>query len=53
MNSKTDTSRKIVVIGGGAAGFFAAITAAEADPSAEVVVYEKGHAFQQWRNGYS
>ena len=45
MNPKTDTSRKIVVIGGGAAGFFAAITAAEADPSAKVTVYEKGNAF--------
>jgi hypothetical protein len=39
------TSRKIIIIGGGAAGFFAAITAAEADPSAEVTVYEKGNAF--------
>jgi predicted Rossmann fold flavoprotein len=38
-------SRKIAVIGGGAAGFFAAITAAESDPSAEVTVYEKGNAF--------
>ena len=33
------------MIGGGAAGFFAAITAAETDPSAEVTVYEKGNAF--------
>lgn len=39
------TSRKIAVIGGGAAGFFAAITAAETNPSAEVTVYEKGNAF--------
>jgi predicted Rossmann fold flavoprotein len=45
MNPKTTTSRKITIIGGGAAGFFAAITAAEADPSAEVTVYEKGNAF--------
>jgi predicted flavoprotein YhiN len=45
MNPKTGTPRKIVVIGGGAAGFFAAITAAEADPAAEVTVYEKGNAF--------
>jgi predicted Rossmann fold flavoprotein len=45
MNLKTHTPRKIAIIGGGAAGFFAAITAAEADPSAEVVVYEKGNAF--------
>ena len=45
MNPKTGTPRKIVVIGGGAAGFFTAITAAEADPAAEVTVYEKGNAF--------
>ncbi|HXA79822.1 MAG TPA: NAD(P)/FAD-dependent oxidoreductase, partial [Opitutaceae bacterium] len=32
--------RRIVIAGGGAAGFFAAITCAEADPSAEVVIYE-------------
>ncbi|HZP61395.1 MAG TPA: NAD(P)/FAD-dependent oxidoreductase [Opitutaceae bacterium] len=34
------TRRRIVIAGGGAAGFFAAITCAEADPSAEVVIYE-------------
>jgi predicted Rossmann fold flavoprotein len=45
MISQTHTPRKITIIGGGAAGFFAAITAAEADPSAEVTVYEKGNAF--------
>lgn len=45
MPSTSLSSRKIVVIGGGAAGFFAAITAAEADPSADVTVYEKGNAF--------
>ncbi|HSY53763.1 MAG TPA: NAD(P)/FAD-dependent oxidoreductase, partial [Opitutaceae bacterium] len=33
-------NRRIVIAGGGAAGFFAAITCAEADPSAEVVIYE-------------
>jgi hypothetical protein len=32
--------RRIVIAGGGAAGFFAAITCAEADPSAEVIIYE-------------
>jgi predicted Rossmann fold flavoprotein len=32
--------RRIVIAGGGAAGFFAAITCAEADPSAEVVISE-------------
>lgn len=37
--------RKIAVIGGGAAGFFAAITAAEANPSAEIAVCEKGNSF--------
>ncbi|MGJ8644480.1 MAG: NAD(P)/FAD-dependent oxidoreductase [Luteolibacter sp.] len=37
--------KKIAIIGGGAAGFFAAITAAEADPQAEVTVYEKGNNF--------
>jgi len=31
---------RIVIAGGGAAGFFAAITCAETDPSAEVVIYE-------------
>ena len=45
MTPKTQTPLKITIIGGGAAGFFAAITAAEADPSAEVTVYEKGNAF--------
>ena len=33
---------KIVIIGGGAAGFFAAITIAEANPTAEVIILEKG-----------
>ena len=33
-------NRRIVIAGGGASGFFAAITCAEADPSAEVVIYE-------------
>ncbi len=37
------TSRKIIVIGGGAAGFFGAIAAAEA--GAEVVLLEKGSHF--------
>lgn len=32
---------RVVVIGGGAAGFFAAITCAEADPRARVVILEK------------
>jgi hypothetical protein len=33
--------KQIAIIGGGAAGFFAAITAAEADPSAKVTIYER------------
>ena len=36
---------QIAIIGGGAAGFFAAITAAEAQPQAEVTLYEKGRAY--------
>jgi predicted Rossmann fold flavoprotein len=39
------TSRRIVVAGGGAAGFFAAITCAQAAPDAEVTVLEKGPQF--------
>lgn len=35
-----DSTRQIAVIGGGAAGFFAAIAAAEADPAARVTLYE-------------
>ncbi|AOW20451.1 flavoprotein [Urechidicola croceus] len=33
---------RIVIIGGGAAGFFAAITAAENNPDVEVIILEKG-----------
>ena len=33
--------KKIVVIGGGAAGFFGAIRAAEQNPAAEVLLLEK------------
>ena len=33
---------KIIVIGGGAAGFFSAITAAESNPQAEVIILERG-----------
>ena len=36
---------KIVVIGGGAAGFFAAITCAESNPEARVILLEKGSHF--------
>src|SRR5260221_2198090 len=37
--------RRVIVAGGGAAGFFAAITCAEAMPQAEVAVLEKGPRF--------
>lgn len=33
---------KIVIIGGGAAGFFAAITCAESNPNTEVIIVERG-----------
>ncbi len=33
---------KIVIIGGGAAGFFAAITCAENNPDAEIIILERG-----------
>ncbi len=39
------SSRRIIVVGGGAAGLFAAITCAEADPKAEVTVLERGPQF--------
>ncbi|MGA2028635.1 MAG: NAD(P)/FAD-dependent oxidoreductase [Verrucomicrobiota bacterium] len=38
-------SRRAVIVGGGAAGFFAAITAAEAAPGTEVIVLERGPQF--------
>ncbi|WP_411825573.1 NAD(P)/FAD-dependent oxidoreductase [Luteolibacter sp. AS25] len=34
--------RRVAIIGGGAAGFFSAITAAEADPDSQVTIYERG-----------
>jgi len=39
------TSRRVIVVGGGAAGFFAAITCAEAVPGTEVTLLEKGSQF--------
>jgi predicted Rossmann fold flavoprotein len=39
------TSPRITVVGGGAAGFFAAITCAEARPEARVAVLERGPQF--------
>jgi hypothetical protein len=38
-------SQRIIVVGGGAAGFFAAITCAEAAPDAGVTVLERGPQF--------
>ena len=37
--------KQIAIIGGGAAGFFAAITAAEAAPNAQVSIYERGNQY--------
>jgi len=37
----THTQKHIAIIGGGAGGFFAAITAAEANPAANVTIYER------------
>ena len=45
MPEYSKSSQNIAIIGGGAAGFFAAITAAEADPLAAVTIYEKGNVF--------
>jgi predicted flavoprotein YhiN len=39
------TSRRVIIVGGGAAGFFAAITCAEAAPGTEVILLEKGPQF--------
>jgi predicted flavoprotein YhiN len=39
------SSRRVIVVGGGAAGFFAAIACAEAVPDAEVTVLERGPQF--------
>ncbi|GHC07802.1 NAD(P)/FAD-dependent oxidoreductase [Cerasicoccus arenae] len=36
---------RLAIVGGGAAGFFTAITAAEANPKAKVTIYERG---QKW-----
>jgi predicted Rossmann fold flavoprotein len=37
--------QRVIVVGGGAAGVFAAITCAETDPHAQVTVFEKGPRF--------
>ena len=38
-------AEKIAIVGGGAAGFFAAISCAEANPANEVAIYERGPEF--------
>ena len=38
-------SEKIAIVGGGAAGFFAAITCARANPANEIAIYERGAEF--------
>src|SRR5882724_10998016 len=38
-------ARRVIVVGGGAAGFFAAITCAEASPEIEIILLEKGPQF--------
>lgn len=38
-------AEKIAIIGGGAAGFFAAIACARANPASEVSIYERGSEF--------
>ena len=37
-----DQNHKVLILGGGAAGFFAAITCAEQNPAAEVLILERG-----------
>src|SRR5258708_8055964 len=39
------SSPKVIIVGGGAAGFFVAITCAEAAPDAEVTLLERGPQF--------
>jgi hypothetical protein len=39
------SSQRVIVVGGGAAGFFAAVACAEAAPDAEVTVLERGPQF--------
>src|SRR3989441_9174869 len=39
------SSRRVIVVGGGAAGFFAAISCAETAPGTGVMVLEKGPRF--------
>tara|TARA_R100000027_G_scaffold63666_1_gene56527 strand:- start:274 stop:1509 length:1236 start_codon:yes stop_codon:yes gene_type:complete len=41
----SDSSPTIAIIGGGAAGFFTAVTAAESNPLAKIHLFEKGRRF--------
>src|SRR5882757_3761041 len=41
MKDNSKSGKRLVVIGGGAAGFFCAINAARLDPSLEVILLEK------------
>jgi len=43
MPDSSHPQRRIAVVGGGAAGFFAAISTAELNPAAEVVLFESGN----------
>jgi len=45
MTQHSNGPRRVVIVGGGAAGFFAAITCAEKLPGTEVTVLEKGAEF--------
>ena len=47
MPNPASEPRTIAIIGGGAAGFFAALTAAESNPHAQITLYEKGKRFLQ------
>ena len=42
---RVKSTGRVIIVGGGAAGFFAAITCAEASPGMEVTVLEKGREF--------
>jgi predicted Rossmann fold flavoprotein len=47
MTTNSTEAPSIAIIGGGAAGFFAALSAAGANPKAKVILYEKGKRFLQ------
>ena len=45
LDSSANRPPRIIIVGGGAAGFFAAITCAEARPDADITILEKSSAF--------